>query len=153
MVLYFLNTRFFDWVPSYSDRVERLPVFGNIDYSLNTGYLLRYLYIWSIRIIAVQGLRQSRTEACCSLLALRDNEQGVGAFGVSVTPRQTHGILEIAGFLCGMRRGGIACSSSSKLSYSAYQKRCQESGSSIRVFIAAIVGGIGSSPTRRNDRV
>ena len=37
MVSYFLNTRFFDWVPSYSDRVERLPIFGSIDYSSTKG--------------------------------------------------------------------------------------------------------------------
>ena len=85
----------------------------------------------------MQGLRQSRTGRV--LLALRDNEQGVGAFGVSVI-RAKLMAFGIAGFLAG-------CAGALHLVHQqAFVPTSDVSGtgSSIRVFIAAIVGGIGS---------
>jgi len=137
MVSYFLNTRFFDWVPSYSDRVERLPIFGNIDYFSTRGIYFVTAIALVLSLIAVKGLRQSRTGRV--LLALRDNEQGVGAFGVSVI-RAKLMAFGIAGFLAG-------CAGALHVVHQqAFVPASDVSGtgSSIRVFIAAIVGGIGS---------
>ena len=55
MVSYFLNTRFFDWVPSYSDRVERLPIFSNIDYFSTRGIYFVTAIALVLSLIAVQG--------------------------------------------------------------------------------------------------
>lgn len=138
MVSYFLNTRFFDWVPSYSDRVERLPIFGSIDYSSTKGIYFITAISLVVALLAIKGLRESRTGRV--LLALRDNEHGVGAFGISVI-RAKLMAFGIAGFLAG-------CAGALHVAHQqAFVPVTNSSGlgSSIRVFIAAIVGGIGSS--------
>ena len=138
MVSYFLNTRFFDWVPSYSERVERLPIFGSIDYSSTKGIYFITAISLVVALLAIKGLRESRTGRV--LLALRDNEHGVGAFGISVI-RAKLMAFGIAGFLAG-------CAGALHVAHQqAFVPVTNSSGlgSSIRVFIAAIVGGIGSS--------
>ena len=85
----------------------------------------------------MHGLRQSRTGRV--LVALRDNEQGVAAYGVSVVKAKLMAFV-IAGFFAGAA-GAL---------YVVHQQSfagltTNRLGNSIRVFIAAIVGGIGST--------
>ena len=134
MISYFLNRRFFDWVPSSSDRVLRLPVLGRLDYSSSRGVYFVTAVALILVMVAVRGLRHTRTGRV--LLALRDNEQGVAAFGVSVV-RAKLMAFGIAGFLAG-------CSGALYVVHQQAFSVTGQGGQSIRVFIAAIVGGIGS---------
>ena len=134
MINYFLNRRFFDWVPSSSDRVLRLPVLGRLDYSSSRGVYFVTAVALILAMVAVRGLRHTRTGRV--LLALRDNEQGVAAFGVSVV-RAKLMAFGIAGFLAG-------CSGALYIVHQQSFSVVGQNGQSIRVFIAAIVGGIGS---------
>ena len=61
MISYFLNRRFFDWVPSSSDRVLRLPIFGQIEYSSSRGVYFVSVVALIIAFAAIRGLRNSRT--------------------------------------------------------------------------------------------
>ncbi len=138
MMSYFLNGRFFDWLPSNSERVDRLPILGRIDYTSSRGIYFVTAVALLITLAMVHGLRQSRTGRV--LVALRDNEQGVEAYGVSVI-RAKLMAFAIAGFLAG----------SAGALYVVHQQSfagltdSRGLSNSIRVFIAAIVGGIGST--------
>ena len=138
MMSYFLNGRFFDWLPSNSERVDRLPILGRIDYTSSRGIYFVTAVALLITLAMVHGLRRSRTGRV--LVALRDNEQGVEAYGVSVI-RAKLMAFAIAGFLAG----------SAGALYVVHQQSfagltdSRGLSNSIRVFIAAIVGGIGST--------
>ncbi len=138
MMSYFLNGRFFDWLPSNSERVDRLPILGRIDYTSSRGIYFVTAVALLMTLAMVHGLRQSRTGRV--LVALRDNEQGVEAYGVSVI-RAKLMAFAIAGFLAG----------SAGALYVVHQQSfagltdSRGLSNSIRVFIAAIVGGIGST--------
>ncbi|MEG3586910.1 MAG: ABC transporter permease [Actinomycetota bacterium] len=137
MVSYFLNGRFFDWLPSNSERVDRLPILGRIDYTSSRGIYFVTAIALLLTLWAVHGLRQSRTGRV--LVALRDNEQGVAAYGVSVMKAKLMAFA-IAGFFAGAA-GAL---------YVVHQQSfagltTNRLGTSVRVFIAAIVGGIGST--------
>ncbi|HJM97904.1 MAG TPA: ABC transporter permease [Acidimicrobiales bacterium] len=137
MMSYFLNGRFFDWLPSNSERVDRLPILGRIDYTSSRGIYFVTVVALLLTLGAVHGLRQSRTGRV--LVALRDNEQGVAAYGVSVMKAKLMAFA-IAGFFAGAA-GAL---------YVVHQQSfggltTNRLGNSIRVFIAAIVGGIGST--------
>jgi len=137
MVSYFLNGRFFDWLPSNSERVDRLPILGRIDYTSSRGIYFVTAIALLLTLWAVHGLRQSRTGRV--LVALRDNEQGVAAYGVSVMKAKLMAFA-IAGFFAGAA-GAL---------YVVHQQSfagltTNRLGNSVRVFIAAIVGGIGST--------
>tara|TARA_B100000953_G_C17995544_1_gene413457 strand:+ start:345 stop:1421 length:1077 start_codon:yes stop_codon:yes gene_type:complete len=135
MLNYFLNRRFFDWVPSPSDRVLRLPIFGHIGYSSSRGVYFVSAVALIVAVAAVRGLRNSRTGRV--LLALRDNEQGVSAYGVSVV-RAKLMAFGIAGFLAG-------CSGALFVVHQQSYSVTGRGQLSIRVFISAIIGGIGSA--------
>ncbi len=134
MSSYFLNRRFFDWVPSPSDRVLRLPIFGQIGYSSSRGVYFVSVVALVIAVAAIRGLRNSRTGRV--LLALRDNEQGVSAYGVSVV-RAKLMAFGISGFLAGCSGALFVVH---QQSFSSFGQ-----GLSLRVFISAIIGGIGSA--------
>ncbi len=137
MMSYFLNGRFFDWLPSNSERVDRLPILGKVDYTSSRGIYFVTAVALLLTLWAVHGLRQSRTGRV--LVALRDNEQGVAAYGVSVVKAKLMAFA-IAGFFAGAA-GAL---------YVVHQQSfagltTNRLGNSVRVFIAAIVGGIGST--------
>jgi branched-chain amino acid transport system permease protein len=76
---YLLNRRFFDWVPTA--RVERPPLLGRID--LNSPTRIYYVVLAGLVVVlvAVHGLRHSRTGRV--LIALRENERAAQSFGIS----------------------------------------------------------------------
>lgn len=76
---YLLNRRFFDWIPT--SRVERPPLLGRID--LNSPTRIYYVVLAGLVVVlvAVHGLRHSRTGRV--LIALRENERAAQSFGIS----------------------------------------------------------------------
>jgi len=131
MTSYFLNPRFFAWLPD--GRIERLPLFGRLGWTSPTGMYVVSAIGLVIALVGVHGIRHSRTGRV--LLALRDNENGVTAFGVSVV-RAKLTAFAISGFLAGS--GGAL--------FVVHQQSfgVGAAGGSIGVLIAAVVGGIGS---------
>lgn len=79
---YFLNRRFAiaDWLPDQSSRIERNPILGAIDYDSATRVYYLALGILLCTLVALKGLRNSRTGR--ALLALRDNERTAQAYGI-----------------------------------------------------------------------
>lgn len=130
---YFLNQRFFDWVPGASERVERLPILGRISYTSPDG--IYYVSVVFVVLVAIglAGVRNSRTGRV--LLALRDNEHGAEAYGISIT-RAKLTAFAISGFLASMAG---ALFTHHQQAFSTFQ-----AGGDIGLFIAAVVGGIGS---------
>ncbi len=128
---YFLNDRFFSWLPN--ERVPRLPILGRISYESPTGIYYVSVVALALSFGAVHGIRNSRTGRV--LLALRDNENGVAAFGVSVT-RAKLTAFAVAGFLAG--------ASGSLFVHHQQAFAPAPGGASIGIFIAAVVGGLGS---------
>ena len=130
---YFLNARFFDWVPT--ERVERPPLLGRIDIDSPTriyyvclgGFLLVYL--------ALAGIRRSRTGR--ALLALRDNERAAQAYALD--PIRTR----LTGFALS---GAIAAYAGCLFVH--HQQAIDESsffaGENFAVFSMAVVGGVAS---------
>jgi branched-chain amino acid transport system permease protein len=78
---YFLNRQFFPWVPT--GRIDRPPLFGQIDIDSATGIYYLSLAILVACLIGLHGVRRSRTGR--ALIALRDNERGAQAYALNAT--------------------------------------------------------------------
>jgi branched-chain amino acid transport system permease protein len=74
-----LNPRFFGWVPH--SRVARPPLLGRFDISSPVAIHHLSLALLLLGLLALRGIRSSRTGR--ALLALRDNERGAQAYGLS----------------------------------------------------------------------
>src|SRR5690606_23916107 len=80
---YFLNPAYFEWVPR--DAFEPEPLLGEWDFAAGHGQEGVYylcLGVVTLLTLGVLGIRRGRTGRV--LVALRENERGVQAFGVSV---------------------------------------------------------------------
>ena len=130
-----LNDSALDLAPT--GRIERLPVLGRLDWSSTTAAYYVALTGLVLALVAVRGIRYSRTGRV--LLALRDNETAVAAYGVGVT-RAKLTAFGISGFLAAYA-GSL---------YVHHQQAFAVDGigyttaSSISFFVGAIVGGLGS---------
>jgi branched-chain amino acid transport system permease protein len=130
---YFLNPRFFDWVPS--KRIERPPLFGQIDLGSTTAIYYFCLAVAALVLVGLKGIRHSRTGRV--LLALRENERATQAYGISAT-RAKLTAFAISGFVAAV----AGC-----LFVHHQQAFDQESFApnlSIVMFTAAVIGGLGS---------
>ena len=135
---YFLSSEHFAWIPV--GRVERKPLLGRIDITSSTAIYYVALGALIVLLFAVAGIRRSRTGRV--LIALRDNEQGTEAFGVSAT-RAKLTPFAISGFVAayagavfvhhqqGFAEGNLG-------SYTPF--------ASIGVFVMVVIGGLGSLP-------
>jgi branched-chain amino acid transport system permease protein len=128
---YFLNPRFFAWVPD--ERVERNPIFGVVDWTSSRAIYYTALVTMILCFVAVHGIRRSRTGRV--LIALRDNEGATEAYGVSPV-RAKLTAFAISGFLAAVA-GSI---------YTHHQQSfiVNDPYFSINVFAASVVGGLGS---------
>lgn len=130
---YFLNRQFFGWVPN--GRVERPLLFNRVDLTDDAAMYWYCLAIFGIVVLAVRGIRRSRTGRV--LLAVRENEKGAQAFGVSVTRAKltafaTSGfIAAVAGALLVHNQFG-------------FDETLFAPSQSLAVFTSAVVGGLGS---------
>ena len=128
---YFLNPRFFDWLPT--GRIERNPIFGVIDWSSSTAIYYVSLITMVLAFIAVRGIRNSRTGRV--LIALRDNESAVESYGVSPV-RAKLTAFAISGFL--------AAFSGSIFVHHQQALVVDDAQSNLLAFSAGVIGGLGS---------
>mgnify|MGYP003338525022 FL=1 len=74
-----LNDRFFSWVPG-AKRVKRPPLFGRLDVETSTRYYVYVLIVLGVVMMAMRGIRRSRTGR--AILALRDNERAAQSYAL-----------------------------------------------------------------------
>lgn len=128
---YFLNPRFFDWLPT--GRIERNPIFGVIDWSSSSAIYYVSLITMVLAFVAVRGIRNSRTGRV--LIALRDNEAAVESYGVSPV-RAKLTAFAISGFL--------AAFSGSIFVHHQQALVVEDAQFNLLAFSAGVIGGLGS---------
>ena len=129
---FLLNRKHVDWIPR--DRLERPPLFGSIDISSERAYFYLCLVCFGVAALAVLGIRRSRTGRV--LLALRENERGVQAYGVNVT-RAKLGAFALSGFLAAFA-GCLFVHQQQSFVEAPYA-----TSESFAVFTSTVVGGLG----------
>jgi branched-chain amino acid transport system permease protein len=134
---YFLNYTHFSWIPTQGERLVRLPLFGRVALDTETRYYFFCLTILIAATLAVRGLRRSRIGRV--LVAVRENERGVQAYGVNVT-RAKLTAFAISGFLAAM--AGVLLV---HLQYALYPGGV-DPVSSLKAFEMVVIGGLGSIP-------
>ena len=134
VISWLLNDRFFSWVPG-STRIERPPLFGRVDIESPTRFYVYTLVILAVSMLAVRGIRRSRTGR--AILALRDNEKGAQAYALSATKLKLTAFT-ISGTLAGVA-GGLFAHLNHSFDLASYGV-----GKSLEVFTASVVGGLGS---------
>jgi branched-chain amino acid transport system permease protein len=132
---YLLNVEHFSWVPDPNTVIARPHLFGGISLTSQRTYYYVCLVVMALAVLAVRGIRHSRTGRV--LLALRENERGAQAFGINVL-RAKLTAFAISGFLAAV--GG--CLLVHLLG--GYSPDTFAPDQSFVVFIAAVVGGLGS---------
>ena len=133
---YFVNPEYFDWVPR--GRVDRLPILGVIDWETPTRVYYVSLALFLFTAWIVRGLRTSRTGRV--IVALRENEPATLAYGVSAV-RSKLLAFAISGSMAAMA-GGLFVHHQHGLDLG--ETGPYASFESINVFIAAVIGGLGS---------
>ena len=134
VISWLLNDRFFSWVPG-NKRIERPPLFGRIDVETPTRFYVYTLVVLAISMMAVRGIRRSRTGR--AILALRDNEKGAQAYSLSATK------VKLTAFTISGTLAGVAGGLFSHLNHS-FDLQSYGVGKSLDVFTASVVGGLGS---------
>jgi branched-chain amino acid transport system permease protein len=126
-----------DLIPKSSFAGSRPAFLGRI--RVDTPARLYYLAlgVFLLCVLAATGIRRSRTGR--ALLALRDNEAGVEAYGISVTR------LKLTAFALS---GSMASMAGTVLTYhqGAFKPTIFEPSASLSVFMAGVVGGLTSLP-------
>ncbi len=127
------SNRMGHWIPEGA--FPRPEILGRI--SLDSPLRLYYfaLVVLILAILALRGVRQSRTGRV--LVALRDNEVGVTAFGVSPT-RAKLTAFAISG--CVAAVAGVVL----VINQAAFRPVTYGPDQSIDVFVATVIGGLGS---------
>ena len=129
-----LNDRFFSWVPG-AKRVKRPPLFGRLDVETSTRYYVYVLIVLGVVMMAMKGIRRSRTGR--AILALRDNERAAQSYALSAV-RTKLTAFTISGAIAGVA-GGLYTHLNHSFDLSSYGV-----GESLEVFTASVVGGLGS---------
>ena len=124
-----------DWVPT--GRVERHPLFGRVDIDSPMRMYYVSLVALILVVVALRGVRHSRTGRV--LIALRENERGTEAYGVSAV-RAKLTAFAISGALAAF--AGCLYSWHQQ----AYGQGPYEPGWNFSVFTMAVIGGISSIP-------
>lgn len=130
---YFLNVEFFDWVPNY--RIERTPLFGRYDVRSETRFYYLSLAALGLAVVSVQALRRGRTGKI--LIATRDNERGVQAYGINVT-RVRLTAFALSGFWAGFA-GALFVHHQQSFDLASYLPQA-----SLQLFAMVVIGGLGS---------
>jgi len=127
------NPEYFSWIPR--GRIERAPLLGRIPMESPTA--LYYLCLGGLvfAVFIVTGIRRSRTGRV--LVAVRDNERGAQAYGVSAT-RAKLTAFAVSGFIAAVA-GGLLVHHQQVFSTGLVAPE-----QNLLVFTAAVVGGLGS---------
>ena len=94
---YFLNKRYFGWVPD--GRIPRPPLFGRIDITSTASFYYVVYAVLVLSLFVVKGIRDSRTGR--AFMALRDNERAAEAYGLHAT-RVRLVVFGLSGALAGL---------------------------------------------------
>jgi branched-chain amino acid transport system permease protein len=129
---YLLNPRFFDWIPQ--GRIQRNPILGRIEWTSSFAMYHVSLVALVVTLVAVAGIRHSRTGRV--LIALRENETAIEAFGVSPA-RAKLTAFGISGFVAAMA-GALIVHHQQAIVIGG------ETQASIGLFVAGVAGGLGS---------
>ena len=130
---YIVNPQFFPWVPV--EKLEPGPVLGVWHVDDPTALYQLALVTFVLLLVAVLGIRNSRTGRV--LMALRENERGAAAFGVSVV-RAKLTAFALSGFLAAVA-GVLLVVQSERFTLGLFPEQ-----DNLVVFTAAVVGGLGS---------
>jgi branched-chain amino acid transport system permease protein len=130
---YLLNPRFFDWVPE--DKFTPAPLLGEWHYDNPTAVYQLSLGTALFVLIGVLGIRNSRTGRV--LMALRENERGVAAYGISVV-RAKLTAFALSGFIASI--AGVLL----MVQNEGFTLILVPEQDNLVVFAAAVVGGLGS---------
>ncbi|HMG45740.1 MAG TPA: hypothetical protein VK611_30705 [Acidimicrobiales bacterium] len=130
---YLLSPQFFDWVPD--ERLTRRPLLGVWHYDNPTGYYQLALGTFAVLVVGVAGIRRSRTGRV--LVALRENERAVAAYGVSVV-RAKLTAFALSGFVAAVG-GVLLVTQQGQFTLGLFPEE-----DNLVVFTAAVVGGLGS---------
>jgi branched-chain amino acid transport system permease protein len=127
------SNRVADWIPTGS--FERPPLLGRIE--IDTPLRLYYfaLAVLVLVLAALRGIRRSRTGRV--LVALRDNEPGVTAYGVSPT-RAKLTAFAISGAVAAV--AGVVL----VIHQAAFREVTYGPEESLTVFVSTVIGGLGS---------
>jgi branched-chain amino acid transport system permease protein len=131
-----LNEKWFHWFPASNQRLERPPLFGRIDIDGATAYYWYAVVITAIVFAAVLAVRRSRTGRV--IVAVRDNERAAQSFAVPAV-RAKLTAFTISGTIAGI--GGALFVHLNQ----AFSLGTLSGGENLRVFVAAVVGGLGSA--------
>lgn len=129
------SNRVWDWIPTKSFSGARPQLLGRIslDSPIRLYYLaLGLLVVWTLLVLALRNSRSGR-----ALIAVRDNDTAVAAYGVSIVR---------AKLLAFAVSGAISASAGCLfvLHQGAFKAPVYAPEESMAVFMATIVGGIGS---------
>jgi branched-chain amino acid transport system permease protein len=134
---YLLNGDFVHWIPRSSARIPRSPILGRIAIDSETRYYYLCLACLLVVMLAVRGLRRSRTGRV--LIGVRENERAAQAFGVNAT-RAKLTAFAVSGFLAALA-GALLVHQQQNLLINSYQPI-----QSLAVFVMVVIGGLGSIP-------
>ena len=130
-----LNEKWFHWFPSSNQRLDRPPLFGRIPVDGATSYYWYTVVVAVLVFVAVIGIRRSRTGRV--IVAIRDNERAAQSFSVSAV-RAKLTAFTLSGAIAGLA-GVLLVHLTQAFSLASYHP-----GESVDVFVAAVVGGLGS---------
>jgi branched-chain amino acid transport system permease protein len=134
MYSYFLNPRFFDWVPTR--HFERPALFGRITYDSPAGVYYVILAALVLAVLAVRGMRASRFGR--ALVALRENEAGAQAFALRPF-RLRMAAFALSGFLAAVA-GALLATHQQAFDVDTYSPFL-----GFIVFTMVVIGGLGST--------
>jgi branched-chain amino acid transport system permease protein len=132
---YLLSSSHFKWVPSQYTAVPVLALFGRMSLASTDRLYYLSLVVLFLCMVAVLGLRHSRTGRV--LVAVRENDRGVQAYGVSTT-RAKLVAFALSGFLAAV--AGVLILSQQGYLYTG----SADPESSVIVFEMVVIGGLGS---------
>ncbi|MGH9306470.1 MAG: ABC transporter permease [Acidimicrobiales bacterium] len=132
---YFLNPRYFSWLPV--GRIPRHALFGAINIAGEGAYYYLSLVGLALALVAVRGIRRTRSGRV--LIAIRENERGAQAFAVNTT-RTKLAAFAISGFLAAYA-GCLFVHQQQSLGVNPYAPE-----QSLKAFSMVVIGGLGSVP-------
>lgn len=132
---YFLSTEHLHWIPNQFTPIPRLPLLGRIYIDSADRYYYFSYVVLLVCILAVVGMKRSRIGRV--LIATRENERAVQAYGINVT-RAKLVAFAVSGFLAAL--AGVLILHHDNYLYAGLA----DPQSSINVFIMVIIGGLGS---------
>jgi branched-chain amino acid transport system permease protein len=127
------SNRAVDWIPEGSFPRPALLHRIDLDSPLRLYYFALVMLV--LAILALRGVRRSRTGRV--LIALRDNEPGVAAYGVATT-RAKLSAFAVSGFVASV--SGVVL----VIHQAAFRQVTYGADESLTVFAATVVGGLGS---------